>query len=390
MTPPPEEPAQPEAEQPYVDPGAGDYGDPNQQAYVDPNQAYVDPAQQPGYVDPNQAYVDPAQQGYVDPNQVYVDPAQQGYVDPAQQGYVDPAQQGYVDPAQQGYVDPNQAYVDPNQQQAYVDPNQAYVDPAQQAAVPPAPEISQDAGVYDEAPVQPQQPAPAKKRPRGAKKKVARRGPQKRPATPRSSSRYTPPKKTYGEGFSLMTVFLSLAVLGLIALIAMVMIPRDLSPISGYPAKLQTEGVPRNLLDEAQRLMINRGKELAISETELNTYLNQRLQGDQGGMLGSLIEVKGVYVDLAPGTAEIYIERELFGFPLTMSSKVSAEQFRGKMQFRPAGWSVGKLEAEDRTVKPVKDMFLRLRSTCADEYQVLQQMHNVRFEDDKIVLDATI
>ena len=172
--------------------------------------------------------------------------------------------------------------------------------------------------------------------------------------------------------------------------ISMVMIPRDLSFISGYPAKLQSEGVPRNILDEAQRLMIDRGKEIAISETELNTYLNMRLQTEQDGILGSFVEVKGVFVDLAPGSAEFHIERELFGFPMTMSSKVAAENFRGKMVFRSSGWTLGKLESSNRTIKPVKDMFLRLRNTCAAEYQVLQQMHNVRFEDDKIVLDATI
>ncbi|MDF1659165.1 MAG: hypothetical protein P1U58_16225, partial [Verrucomicrobiales bacterium] len=303
------------------------------------------------------------------------------------QAYVDP-NQAYVDP-NQAYVDPNQAYVDPNQ--AYVDPNQAYVDPNQGADVPPPPpEISQAPGVYDDAPAA-SEPAPAaKKRPRGAKKKVVKRGPQRKAATPRSSSRYTPPKKSYGEGFSLMTVFLSLAILGLIAVIAMMMMPKEMSHISGYPAKANPEGVPRNLLDEAQRIMLNRRGQLAISETELNTYLNLRLQADQGGLLASIVEFKGIYVDLAPETAEIFIERDLFGFPVTMSSKVKAENFRGQLVFRPAGWSLGKLETEKRIIKPVVDLFMRLRTTCADEYQVMQQMRNVRVEDDKIILDATI
>jgi len=331
----------------------------------------------------------PAEPAYEEPAQPYVDRGETAYVDPGA-GYVDP-NQAYVDP-NQAYVDPNQAYVDPNQ--AYVDPNQAYVDPYQEAAAPPPPPaITQAPGIYDDAPATPDpEPAPAvpARRPRGAKKKVVRRGPQRKVATPRTSGRYTPPKKSYGEGFSMMTVFLSLAILGLIAVIAMMMMPKDMSHISGFPAKMETEGVPRNLLDEAQRLMINRGKELTISETELNTYLNQRLQGEQGGLLSSIVEFKGVYVDIAPETAEIFIERELFGFPVTMSSKVKAENFRGKLVYRPAGWSLGKLETEKRIMKPIVDLFKRLRTTCADEYQVMQQMHNVRFEDDKLVLDATI
>ncbi|MDF1824610.1 MAG: hypothetical protein P1U68_08205, partial [Verrucomicrobiales bacterium] len=363
--------------------------DPNQayvdsnQAYVDPNQAYVDPNQ--AYVDPNQAYVDP-NQAYADPNQAYVDP-NQAYVDP-NQAYVDP-NQAYVDP-NQAYVDPNQAYVDPNQ--AYVDPNQAYVDPNQPAEIAP-PAISQGAGVYDDAPVEPA-PAPAaaapgRRRPK-AKKKVVKRGPQRRPATPRSRSTYKRPAKRYGEGFSLMTVFVSLAILGLIALIGMLMAPKDLSFISGYPAKEETMGVPRNILDEAQRLMVSRGGEIALSETDLNTYLNQRLKGEQGGIISSFVDFKGVYVDIAPGTAEIFIERELFGFPITMSSKVKSEKNRGQTTYQPEGWTLGKIETKTRIMKPVKELFLSLRSTCIDEYTVLQQLSDVRFEDDKLVLSTSI
>lgn len=187
----------------------------------------------------------------------------------------------------------------------------------------------------------------------------------------------------------MMTAFVCLAIVGMLALLAMLMMPKDMNHISGYPAKEDTGGVPRNILDEAQRLMINRGREMAISETEINTYLNQRLMGEQGGMIASLVDFKGVYVDIAPQSAEIFIEREVFGFPLTMSSKISAENHRGSVVYRSTGWSLGKLETKSLIMKPVVDLFKRLRTVCADEYQVMQQMHNVRFEDDKLILDAT-
>jgi hypothetical protein len=328
-------------EQPYVDPGDMHY---------DPGQALAEESVSP------YAEVDPTTQPYVDPNQAYVDP-NQAYVDPATQPYVDPAAQPYVDPAQQ----------------------QPYVDPA------PAP--ASDAGVYDDA------PAPAPKghaRKRVPKKKIVRRGAARVPVTGGTSPGAIPrPVPVSRGGISVMTVFLTLCAIIMLGVVTFVVLPKDLSKVAGYPATATVSGQPRNLLDESQRVMISRDKALTFTEEQVNTYLNNRLQGKQDGMMAILVKFKGVYVDFTPGYAEVIVEREFLGMPLTMSAKIKGEKFRRQVLYKPAGWTIGKIEFKSRNIKPVIEMFTRLRETLQEEYQAIKLMADVRFEEDRLVLDPT-
>ena len=312
--------------------------------------------------------------------------------------FVDENQQ-YGDPGQ-AYVDPNEAYVDPNQAY-YADPNAVYDEtPQQYAAEPqaeypaPPPPISHG-GVYDEAPVAPA-PAPAPVKKKILKKKVTGRAPKPRPLT----SGRTPPGRGYsrprpsysGGGVSMMTVFLTLIALGMLAIVVMVVLPKEMASFSGYPVNPlnSSSAKPRNLLSEAQATMISRTSAVTFSEEEVNQYLNARLQGAQGGTIANFVKFRGVYVDFTPGVAEIVIERELFGLPLTMSSKISSDKFRQQTTYKSVGWSLGRIDLGTKNFKPVIDLFVRLRNSCIDEYQTMQQMVNIRFEENQIVLDSAI
>ena len=321
-------------------------------------------------------------------------PEEQTYSDT---GVYEEAPQQYVDPNQQ-YVEPDQQYVDPNQQ--YVEPDQQYVDPATydeqpapESAPPPPPPIVPNAGVYDEAPA-PEAPAPAPVT-RTPKKKVVRRaGSARRPATPRSRSTYRRSAPSYagGGGISVMSVFMFLVALGMVAVIAMVMLPKkSLETISGYPNNPMAENsTPRNLLEESQKVMMTREAPVSFTEKEVNQYLNDRLSGQQSGLMATIVQFKGIYVDFTPGLAEIIVEREIFGKPLTTSAKVTAEPFKSQIVYRPAGWSIGRIELGTRNIKPIIDMFMRLRDNMGEEFATMKQMVNVKFENDRITLDPTV
>lgn len=350
---PEEYPETPESGETYeaVPPEYGDYPaeatayDPGA-AFVDENQSYAAP--EPAYYDPNQAYEDPAAV-YEDPNQAYAG-----------------SPEGYVDPAA-AYVESNAGYT------GY----ETYAAPA-------------DGGVYDETPA----PLPVVSRQLAApKKKVASRAPQRKPLAGKNAPPSKRPVKkpvVYKEGISMMTVFLTVIALGMLAAVVMVVLPRDMSKVGGYPVNPLAGEKLRNLLAEAQKIMIDRNAQLSLSEEEVNRYLNQRLQGEQKGLMAALVKFRGVYLDFAPGTADVIIERELFGMPITMSAKLIAEQARGRAYYKPGGWTLGRVGLGERNLKPVIDLFLRLRGTCLDEYHVIQQMSDVRFEDNRVVLDARI
>ena len=189
-----------------------------------------------------------------------------------------------------------------------------------------------------------------------------------------------------------MSVFMFLVALGMVGLIAMVMLPKDdMETISGYPNNPMAESsTPRNLLKESQKVMMTREAPVSFSEKEVNQYLNDRLSGEQSGLMATIVQFKGVYVDFTPGMAEVVVEREIFGQQLTTSAKVTAEPFKSQIVYRPAGWSIGRIELGSRNIKPVIDMFMRLRDSMGEEYATMKQMVNVKFENDRITLDPTV
>lgn len=290
----------------------------------------------------------------------------------------------------QALAEENQVYADPSQ--TPVDPNQAYVDPNQaQEEVPPPPAITPAAGVYDTSPTPadvPETPAAPPRKPA-----VGHRVKGRRPVT--TSGRGRPSYKrptTYkpsGGGISMMTVFMTLVAIGMLLVVAMIILPKEIAGVKGYPVTPMTDAEPRNLLSEAQKLMTDRDGRITFTEAEVNQYLNQRIEGNQGGPLGALVQFKGIYADFSKDQAEFLIEREIFGFPVTMSSKVKAESFRGALSYRSNGWTLGKIDLSTRNVKPVIEMFIRMRASFLDEYQVLQTMANVSFEDDKVTLTTS-
>jgi hypothetical protein len=316
-------------------------------------------------------------------------------------------QAAHVEPGD-GVYDPAQALVDseaghPDSSQYPTETEQAYVDPAPQAPVDPPGYPSQqppqqmapEAGIYDEVQATPnqQQSAPPAGTP---KRKITPKSgpPRRRPVAgsrARPAGRYKPPRQTYGGGVSVMTIFLGLIGLAMLVVVVMVLTPKDLSAIQGYPVNpLAAGGQPRNILGEAQKIMIDRSGDLELSEAEVNTYLNHRVQGAQGGMMSAIVKFRGVYVDFSPGMVEIFVEREIFGLPMTMSSRIKTEMFRSQVRYRPAGWTLGKINLGTANIKPVIEMFERLRKTCSEEYMTIRQMVEVRFEENMVILDSTI
>lgn len=217
-----------------------------------------------------------------------------------------------------------------------------------------------------------------------AKKVVAGR------SAPKGHLKRKPLPKYGGGGISFGTVVLFVVAIGLLGAVAAVMIPRDLSGVAGYPPGAVSGAVARNLLTEVQKAMIDRNTELTFSEAEVNQYLAARLKGKQSGFLGSLVNYRGTCIDFSPGKAVIVVERSAFGLPLTMGVELVTEGDRTQMIYKPVAWYIGQIKLGDRTLKPMVDLFLRLRNGLGDEYLALQQMGGVQLEDDKIIIDAKL
>ncbi len=92
---------------------------------------------------------------------------------------------------------------------------------------------------------------------------------------------------------------------------------RDLSAISGrveilMAAEEESQGSldTLDILEEARKAKREQTK-LTVSERDVNVYLAQKLVGEQIGPLGSVAQIKGVWVDFQPDQIEVIIERRI-------------------------------------------------------------------------------
>ena len=184
-----------------------------------------------------------------------------------------------------------------------------------------------------------------------------------------------------------MTVFLLIVAVGLGVLLVMVLMPKNLKKIDGYPAELATEE-PRNLLKELQVALDpkNEVEKVELTEAEINTYLNQRIGGKQGGALSFLVKYQGVYADLEPGYAEFFVVRSVVGIPFTVSTKLTQKESGYTTVWRAGGGSIGRIQLGKKQFKPIVDAFLRMRIVLKDEIDAIKAMEKVEFGQDKVAI----
>jgi hypothetical protein len=186
-----------------------------------------------------------------------------------------------------------------------------------------------------------------------------------------------------------------LAVLGVAMLIGTfsAILPKSLKHIEGYPADDMTNREPKNLLAVGQKILETRSEDATFTEREVNDYINYRLRGVQKGSFGGLMKVRGIYVDLRPNEAEIFVERS---FPIigrtTMSNVVESYFNEQKHQqiWKMGGGSIGKITLKGRSLQPVINVFLRMSKVGAAELEVLNYMADVKLQENKITLDSSL
>lgn len=123
----------------------------------------------------------------------------------------------------------------------------------------------------------------------------------------------------------LLLALLALAVLG--GLTYLTFDPQSLTDIDGYRESkplLPPQGRDlEKVLESAQK----GGHAVTLSEEEINNYILRTLKLEQGGWFMGHVELKGVWVRLEDGVAEVIIERELMGQRRhTLAMRLSVEQ----------------------------------------------------------------
>jgi hypothetical protein len=181
-----------------------------------------------------------------------------------------------------------------------------------------------------------------------------------------------------------MTVFLFLVAIGIAVGMIMIMIPKKIDHIQGYPAQASDEA-PRNLLTEMQTVLGPRDKDVIFTEGEVNAYVNKRLKGKQTGPVAAFVKFKGVYADFEPNNLEVYIERSVFGLPFIVSLELEKRKLK-QTSFVAGGGRIGSFAMGTRQFKPIVDAFLRMAVALSEEVEAAKMMAKIEFEKDRVVL----
>jgi hypothetical protein len=213
-------------------------------------------------------------------------------------------------------------------------------------------------------------------------------------------------KESSGCIQQLFGFFVLAIVCGLAAALYVASQAQDLSDIKmpdlGSSAKAPS---PRRDLKKVFEESVKGNFVVTLSEKELNEWLASRLKLHQGGALAPWVKLNRVCVRLREEIAEVIIERDVHGFPLTTSMFIQVVQSKTKhsstreIQFHggefiknsslpPRGGRFGKLTVPQGFLYLVMSDFRKLRDAMQDEIELgIQRMTVIQIENQRIVLD---
>lgn len=184
-----------------------------------------------------------------------------------------------------------------------------------------------------------------------------------------------------------------------------VYLPQDISDIGGVEPSLTTPASPPRDLRAVLEKSIEGDYSVTLSETELNQWLARELKLKQGGELAEWVSLKRVCVRLRADVAELIIERDVAGYPLTTSMFLQVEQMEsadgistqihlhggGFHELAPIptrGGRFGQLDVPQGFLIMVMPDYRKIADLFGPEIDLgFQRMARIKIEDKRLVLD---
>lgn len=214
------------------------------------------------------------------------------------------------------------------------------------------------------------------------------------------------PKKKKGGCLGKLAGLLVFGVIvGLGAAIYFITLPQDLSDIGGHSPSPTAPASPPRDMKAVLTKAIEGDYSVQLSETELNHWLARELELKQGGELAEWVTLKRVCVRLREGVAEVIIERDVAGYPLTTSMFLQVEQtetakglstqihlhgggFHEIVPVPTRGGRFGQLTVPQGFLIMVMPDFRKIAGLFETEIDLgFQSMSRIRIEDKRLMLD---
>lgn len=194
-------------------------------------------------------------------------------------------------------------------------------------------------------------------------------------------------------------------IVGLGVAIYFITLPQDLTDIGGSSPSATTPASPPRDMKAVLTKAIEGNYSVRLSETELNHWLARELELKQGGKLAEWVTLKRVYVRLREGVAEVIIERDVAGYPLTTSMFLQVEQtetakgiateihlhgggFHEMVPVPTRGGRFGQLTVPQGFLIMVMPDFRKIAGLFETEIELgFERMSRIRIEEKGLMLD---
>ena len=135
---------------------------------------------------------------------------------------------------------------------------------------------------------------------------------------------------------------------------------------------------------------LSSGKDVAISEAEINGFIQATLHARQAGPLAAKGPLRGVVVRLKDGELEVILRRQLFGRPHTIAvhlapSRETLPSGQARWNILPDGGKVGRLPVGGALLQLILKPVLQIGSAYSKELDILSYASSIRVEDDRIL-----
>jgi hypothetical protein len=143
-----------------------------------------------------------------------------------------------------------------------------------------------------------------------------------------------------------------------------------------------------NLMELMEQSVFRKNTALEISEADMNQYLSNIIAGKQSGLSGPYATFERVALDFEPGTCQVCLSWTLPGGHRSTSDLVFTLERKGNEYIiEPRQGHYGRLPLPRGMMATMTPVLQSLCATLHDELRTVFQMNQIRFAQDKLVLD---
>jgi hypothetical protein len=162
----------------------------------------------------------------------------------------------------------------------------------------------------------------------------------------------------------------------------------DWSHVKGLSAPAAGKETPPDLLLRMEQVAFRRTAAMELTEAEVNRYLTRVVSGIQHGPTAAAARFERVALDFEPGLCRVIFSWNVAGRgPASATLDFTVKREGENFVVEPRQGSYGRLPVPRGMMVALMPALRSLCATLEDEVRAVFEMNQIRFVQDKVILD---